>query len=525
VDHESVKLFAFIFDPKKLIELLAKYLIVIYLKHIKNFSIDSDKFTESYLSCDLDNSMVQEILERFRINNEIYEDEIYKLSAQIFLFITILGEKYGNIEANSILNLFLKEDQKDEDDEEQEEEESPSDNKEKNEEKPSNNKKVHVKKEDVQNTETVLKSKMDLTQQKLVSVKSLNLASKFFKELIKSCEFIIPLEDENKEDDFDWECFDFLQDESDDDDDDEVSSIKDDDIKEVNNDNNKNEKEEDENKEEVQVKPNHKNLKKIYFIVDPKVFLISDTNIQYFFENADRSNPTNKLKYLLISLEDFYIEVKYKLKNVENNDKMKELFKMDYTNVDWANLIFSMTIVFILLGFLNEQTLESWYVFGTLMFLESLQVMMNIKYLYVFYKSKYNFYVTKEKRKYTDVELTTKDILEIYFIKSFLLNDEVYLLNLNIIIGVVVLLRPTFIGLFILQLFTVIKFSPTIQQIVEAFRIRVSQLLNMVGFLAILIYFYANISFFFYSGEFVKSTDSVNMYINYRDMTKIYVKV
>jgi sulfite exporter TauE/SafE len=52
-------------------------------------------------------------------------------------------------------------------------------------------------------------------------------------------------------------------------------------------------------------------------------------------------------------LEDFYIEVKYKLKKVENNDKMKELFKMDYTNVDWANLIFSMTIVFILLGFLN----------------------------------------------------------------------------------------------------------------------------------------------------------------------------
>jgi hypothetical protein len=509
VDHESVKLFAFIFDPKKLIELLAKYLIVIYLKHIKNFSIDSDKFTESYLSCDLDNSMVQEILKRFRINNEIYEDEIYKLSAQIFLFITILGEKYGNIEANSILNLFLKEDQKEEDDEEQEE--PTTDNKEKNEEKPSN-KKVHFKKEEVQNNETVLKSKMDLTHQKLVSVKSLNLASKFFKELIKSCEFIIPLEDENKEDEFDWECFDFLQDESDDDDDDEVSSIKDDDVKEV-NDNKKNEKEEDENKEELQVKPNHKNLKKIYFIVDPKVFLISDTNIQYFYDNADRSNPTNKLKYLLISLEDFYIEVKYKLKNVENNDEMKELFKLDYTNIDRANLVFSIIIVFILLGFLNEQTMESWYVFGTLMFIESLQVIMNIKYLYVFYKSKYNFYVSKEKRKYTDVELTTKDILEIYFLKSFFLNDEVYLLNLNIIIGAVVLLRPTLIGLFILQLFTIIKFLPTIKQIIEAFTIRISQLLNMVGFLAILIYFYANISFFFYSGEFVKSTDSVNIYI------------
>ena len=103
--------------------------------------------------------------------------------------------------------------------------------------------------------------------------------------------------------------------------------------------------------------------------------------------------------------------------------------------------------------------------------------------------------------------------IEIFIIKSFLLNDEVYLLILNIIIGIIVLLKPSLIGLFVLQLFTVIKFSPTIQQIVEAFRIRISQLLNMVGFLAILIYFYANISFFFYSGEFVKDTDSVIFYL------------
>jgi hypothetical protein len=190
---------------------------------------------------------------------------------------------------------------------------------------------------------------------------------------------------------------------------------------------------------------------------------------------------------------------------------MKKLFQIDYSNVDYANLTFSIVIVSILLGFLNENTMDSWYVFGTLIFLEALQVIMNIVFLYIFYHSKYNFYVSKEKRKFNDVALTTNDKLEIYFLKSFLLNDEVYLLILNIIIGIIVLLRPSFIGLFILQLFTVIKFSPTIQQIVEAFKIRSSQLANMVGFLAILIYFYANISFFFYSGEFVKSTDSVRI--------------
>jgi hypothetical protein len=53
-------------------------------------------------------------------------------------------------------------------------------------------------------------------------------------------------------------------------------------------------------------------------------------------------------------------------------------------------------------------------------------------------------------------------------------------------------------------LLTVIKFVPTIKEIVIAFKLRFSQLLSMIGFLAILIYFYSNIGFYFLSDEFVK---------------------
>ena len=153
--------------------------------------------------------------------------------------------------------------------------------------------------------------------------------------------------------------------------------------------------------------------------------------------------------------------------------------------------------------------MNSWYLIVSVILLESIQVCMNLIFLLIFYHSKYNFYITKEKRKYNQVQLTNWEMLEIYLFKSFLFNDEVYLLILNVIFGILVILKPSFTMLFILQLLTIIKFLPTIKQIAEAFKIRISQLIMMVGFLFILIYFYSNISFFFYSKEFVMNSDSV----------------
>ena len=492
---ETVKLFSKILDPKKLIELISKYLIIIYLKYNEKYQINDENFREKYLSLNLDMTIINRLHNEFKHNYDIFSDYIYRLSAQIYLYIKILGEKFDIIEANSILNLNNKDNQKVMDDLEENEKNKSSDFK-----------KVHHSNESNHSQFP----KNDLTEQKLVSIESLGCVNSFFKEMIKSCEFLIPFEDEDKVDEFDWECFDFIQDGSDDEDDDLISGINEDDkvedislIKDENASNDKtNENQENKPKEE-------QTLKKIYFIVDPKVYLISETNISYFFENADRSSSTNKLKYLLVSLEDFYTDLKYKLKLQEGNENMKILFKINYENVDYANLIFSMTIVLILLVFLNEESLNSWYLIVSVILLESIQVCMNLIFLLIFYHSKYNFYITKEKRKYNQVQLTNWEMLEIYLFKSFLFNDEVYLLILNVIFGILVILKPSFTMLFILQLLTIIKFLPTIKQIAEAFKIRISQLIMMVGFLFILIYFYSNISFFFYSKEFVMNSDSV----------------
>ena len=50
-------------------------------------------------------TMINRLHNEFKHNYDIFSDYIYRLSAQIYLYIKILGEKFDIIEANSILNL------------------------------------------------------------------------------------------------------------------------------------------------------------------------------------------------------------------------------------------------------------------------------------------------------------------------------------------------------------------------------------------------------------------------------------
>ena len=56
--------------------------------------------------------------------------------------------------------------------------------------------------------------------------------------------------------------------------------------------------------------------------------------------------------------------------------------------------------------------------------------------------------------------------------------------------------------LFALQLFTIVKFIDTIREILIAFKIKLIQILGILGFLGIFVYFYSNIEFFFLINEF-----------------------
>jgi hypothetical protein len=56
--------------------------------------------------------------------------------------------------------------------------------------------------------------------------------------------------------------------------------------------------------------------------------------------------------------------------------------------------------------------------------------------------------------------------------------------------------------LFAVQLITVSRFVATLRDIIKAFKSRFDQLLSMVFFLLVLIYFYTNVAFYFLNSEF-----------------------
>jgi hypothetical protein len=250
------------------------------------------------------------------------------------------------------------------------------------------------------------------------------------------------------------------------------------------------------------------NLKIIYFIIDPRVYLISKNNIEKFLDEVDRSSSTTKLKSLIDKLNFFVSEVDYKYTNLKKSKYLKWMLEVDYLNVDFINFCISLIINLILLIFLKGDSLEDGVINYLTLSFAGIQILMNVIYLIIFLISKHKFYVHLEKSIREKDSLTYLDNLRIHLFDAFLFNEEIYLMILNIIIGSLGILSSYGTFLFSLQLLTIIKFVPTIKEIVIAFKLRFSQLISMIGFLAILIYFYSNIGFYFLSDEFEKVTEA-----------------
>jgi hypothetical protein len=131
------------------------------------------------------------------------------------------------------------------------------------------------------------------------------------------------------------------------------------------------------------------------------------------------------------------------------------------------------------------------------------QIFLNLLYLYMFYISKYGFYVLLSKNKMgKDHKLTLKEKIDLYVLDSLVLNDETYLMFLIIITSILGLLTKYSTFLFVLQLLTIVKFIDTIKEILIAFKIKLIQIMGILGFLAIFVYFYSNFEFYFLINEF-----------------------
>lgn len=494
-DLYLVKCIMNILEPCKIINLLSTYLRGLYVKY--HYYVDyNNKYFYEYLDfVEFIDADYINLVNRFKFDNNFYEDKIFSLCCQFFLYIKILGTKYNLLEAkklieyknnkvnnqkNSLISLAKLE---------------------------SNVKSLNInemkEKTIINNYESFTKNqtyidRLGNLQQNYIYINEIStlnknntvhplkykrinkfpmnnyiISIKFFNSITKTCEFIINSTNDIKK---------------------------------------------------------NLNLKIIYYIIDPKVHYIDKKSIDNFLNKVDRSSSTKKLKGLLNRLNHFISEIEYRYVYTKKSRFFKWMLDIDYSYVDKLNFFFAISINFILLVFLkNGYKNKNIYYF--VCSLSILQTLINIIFLAFFLISKYRFYVileksnvlqikkeqnianNKDKKKAsfnTFLNISFYNKIEIYILNSFILNEEIYIILLNIIVCLIASWTYYTTFLFSLQLLTIIKFVPAVKQIVTAFNMRITQLISMICFLIIILFIYANIGFQFYYDEFKLKLDNVN---------------
>ena len=434
IDLSVVMAFASIFPPDDLLGVISIYLRGIYLSHYCRLNYGIDDFNKELNYLELNNIQWFELKQYFRTNPHIYNDKYFQLASQMYLFLTILAEKFNVKEAEKVKKYTEKETI---------------------ESKVSDVREISMQtnvEEDTFITKLTSLINIGSPNIKLKRVKPSDhnynndkiITAKFFSKIVKKCEFRT------------------------------------------------------ENEDELQ-------LKIIYFICDPLYYYISKNNIQTFFKYVDRTSAKQKLQSLLENLDAFFFEIEFK-KEVNRKAKYKLFFlQIDYNKINIYNFIISSLINILMLIFLKdeERGRESHkldYAINVIIFF---QILLNVLYLYMFYISKYGFYISLLQNKLgKDHKLTFKDKINLYVLDSFVLNDEIYLIFFIIITSIFGLVLKYNAFLFAIQLLTIIKFIDIIREILSAFRLKLVETLEVIEFLAIVIYFVANFEFFFLIDEF-----------------------
>ena len=109
IDLSIVWAFSFIFPPEELLGVISIYLRGIYLSHYCRLNYCYDDFGKELNFLELNNMQWFELKQFFRENPHIYNDKYFQLAAQMYLFLTILAEKYNIKEAEKVKKYIEKE--------------------------------------------------------------------------------------------------------------------------------------------------------------------------------------------------------------------------------------------------------------------------------------------------------------------------------------------------------------------------------------------------------------------------------
>ena len=469
-----------LFNFEELLNLASKYLRALYVKHCQGISYKNKKFLEYFEQLNLNADIFVELTDEYIRNFKFSADPYFKLASQIYMFITIMSEKYHKTKAKDCRNVAdldlvrtsdsknLLNNKKNVGDCKAMGNLGEKCLKEQILHKPvvnSYNDNYQELKEINSNFEENITDEKTRRNLNAVTysnvpdpVNNLIITSRFFNEFIHSCEFVLS--------------------------DPSSSNQKD-------------------------------KLKTVFFLINPSAFLVSDNSIQQFYEEVDRSSANSKLKGLLNHLPIFKSEIVYR-KYLITNSKHASNFNIDYKNIDLINLIIGFIMVVVLMLSFSYLSDKTSLVYNFVVYpLTLIEIVINLISLFIFYYWKKDFYmillhnntksnikIDNSKEIIPSPEGSFLNRIKLQLLDTFLWTEETYIITLNTLIAVTVLISPRFTFLFTLQLFTILRFVKIMKQIVHAFKMRFGQFITMIIFLAILSNSYAMFSFYLIPGEF-----------------------
>ena len=443
-DISLIKILVRIFPPDKLLNVICEYLKGLALHHLSKIDYDSEEFEEELFQFVFDKATFTKLVTAFKSTLDIHEDQVFSLAAQMYLYIVILANNYKVEEAKIIFDYESKELYK---------------AKQSKLEKSRSLKQAQTFREisgaiasstsfiqeiNIKKKKQKFKSKRGNAMSKL---NNLIITTKFFHKVIKNCIFMIE-------------------------------------------------------------KDGKLNLKPIYFIINPLVYYIDKNNIEKFSDEVDRSSSITKLTGFMESLNAYLYEVQFKYETFKDNIEIKNMYEIDYKNIDIVNFCISLTINLILLLFLSKDD-TFFSISNTLITIITVfQILFNLYFLNIYYRSKYKFNVLKLESENSDKKMSKFDKFKLYVLDSFLFHEDTYFMTFIIILSLFCLFSDRFNFLYSLELLSACKLSTIIDLVISAIVTQMPKFLTIFGFLFILIYFYANISYKFLKDEFVIEIES-----------------
>ena len=108
-DISLIKILVKIFPPEKLLNIICEFLKGLALHHLNGYNYDTEEFEEELFVLEMDSNLFNKLVHAFKSTQDIYEDPVFSLAAQMYLFIIILGKNYKIEEAKKIFDYEYKE--------------------------------------------------------------------------------------------------------------------------------------------------------------------------------------------------------------------------------------------------------------------------------------------------------------------------------------------------------------------------------------------------------------------------------